>query len=101
MEVLKDYSDTFPLVKALRSDLANHAKPDTKSQIDSSGRIAPVRMAPRPLRKRLAPKDRRRLIEEYLAGTLQKDLATRYEIGLSSVKAVLREAGARKYTVHR
>ncbi|MEU6248195.1 hypothetical protein [Glycomyces sp. NPDC047010] len=54
---------------------------------------------PRPLRKRLAPKDRERLIEEYLAGALQKDLATRYAIGLSSVKTVLRDAEARKYSM--
>ncbi|WP_112134278.1 hypothetical protein [Glycomyces dulcitolivorans] len=48
--------------------------------------------------KRPAPKDRRRLIADYLAGALQKDLATWYSIGLSSVKTVLREAGAEKYS---
>lgn len=97
VEVLKDYSNTFPLVKALRSDLANHAKPNTKSQERSPGPQSLVRTAPRPLRKRLAPKDRRRLIEDYLAGAIQKDLATRHSISLSSVKTVLREAGAKKY----
>jgi hypothetical protein len=80
----------------LRCDLSNHAKPDTKSQERSAGLKSPVRTAPRPLRKRLAPKDRQRLIEEYLGGALQKDLATRYAIGLSSVKTILRDAGARK-----
>jgi hypothetical protein len=55
VEVLKDYSNTFPLVKALRSDLANHAKPDMKSQERSPGSKSFVRTAPRPLRKRLAP----------------------------------------------
>jgi hypothetical protein len=97
VEVLKDYSDTFPLVKALRSDLSNHAKPDTKSQEHSPGLKSPVGSAPRPIRKRLAPKDRQRLIKDYLDGALQRDLATRYGIGLSSVKTVLCEAGARKY----
>lgn len=87
----------FPLVKALRSDLANHAKPDKKSQERSSGLKSSVRTAPRPLRKRLAPKDRQRLIADYLAGAMQKELAARYDIGLSSVKTILREAGARKY----
>jgi hypothetical protein len=98
VEVLKDYSDTFPLVKALRFDLANHAKPDTESRVGSMISKTPVRAASRPLRKRLAPKDRQRLIADYLAGTFQKDLAAQYSIGLSSVKTVLREAGARKYT---
>ncbi|THV22080.1 hypothetical protein [Glycomyces paridis] len=98
VEVLNAYPHSFPQVKALRSDLSNHAKPDTKSQERSSGLKTPVRTAPRPLRKRLAPKDRQRLIEDYLAGALQKDLATRYSIGLSSVKNVLREAGAKKYS---
>ncbi|MCD0443659.1 hypothetical protein LO763_08480 [Glycomyces sp. A-F 0318] len=97
MEVLKDYSDTFALVKALRSDLANHAKPDMKSQERSAGRKSSGRTAPRPLRKRLAPGDRQRLIEQYLAGALQKELAAQYDLGLSSVKTILREAGARKY----
>jgi hypothetical protein len=55
-------------------------------------------MPPRPLRKRLAPKDRERLIAESLDGALQRDLATRYAIGLSSVKTILRDAGARKYS---
>jgi len=55
-------------------------------------------MSPRPLRKRLAPKDRERLIAESLDGALQRDLATRYAIGLSSVKTILRDAGARKYS---
>jgi hypothetical protein len=48
-----------------------------------------------PLRKRLASEDRQRLIEDFLDGALQKDLATQYAIGLSSVKAILRESGAR------
>lgn len=61
VEVLKDYLDTFPQVKVLRSDLANHPKPDTKSQERSTGLKSSVRMTPRPLRKRLAPKDRQRL----------------------------------------
>lgn len=91
MEVLNAYPHSFPQVKALRSDLANHAKPDTKSQIGSAGPITPVRAAPRPLRKRLAPKDRQQLIADYLDGALRKDLATRYAIGLSSVKTILRE----------
>ncbi|MEU5872174.1 hypothetical protein AB0A73_11530 [Glycomyces sp. NPDC047369] len=98
MEVLNAYPHTFPLVKALRSDLVNHVKPDTKSQEHGPGLKPPVRTAPRPLRKRLAPKDRQRLIEQYLDGDLQKELATRYGIGLSSVKTVLREAGAKKYS---
>ncbi|MEU5872191.1 hypothetical protein AB0A73_11615 [Glycomyces sp. NPDC047369] len=98
VEVLNAYPHTFPLVKALRFDLSNHAKPDLKSQERSPGRKSSVRTAPRPLRKRLAPKDRQRLIEDYLAGALQKDLATRYGIGLSSVKTVLREVGAKKYS---
>lgn len=89
----------FPQVKALRSDMANHAKPDTKGQTDSPGQKTPVRASPRPLRKRLAPADRQRLIADYLSGYLQKDLATRYSIGLSSVKTVLRDAGVRKYMV--
>lgn len=97
VEVLNAYPHTFPLVKALRSDLANHTKPDTKGRERSTGLKSPVRTAPRPLRKRLAPKDRQRLIEDFLAGALQKDLATRYAIGLSSVKTILRNAGARKY----
>lgn len=99
MEVLNAYPNTFPQVKALRSDLVNHAKPDTNSQISSIGLKTAVRTEPRPLRKRLAPKDRQRLIEEYLDGALQKELATRYAIGLSSVKTILRDAGARKYSV--
>ncbi|MCH7230692.1 hypothetical protein L0U85_07490 [Glycomyces sp. L485] len=98
MEVLNAYPNTFTLVKALRSDLANHAKPDANSQERTEGVKFPVRTTPRPLRKRLAPKDRQRLITDYLAGALQKDLAARYDIGLSSVKTILREAGARKYT---
>jgi DNA-directed RNA polymerase specialized sigma24 family protein len=98
VEVLNAYPHAFSLVKALRSDLANHAKPDTKSQERSPGLKSPVRTAPRPLRKRLAPKDRQRLIEQYLDGAMQKELATRYGIGLSSVKTVLREAGAKKYS---
>lgn len=101
VEVLKDYSDTFPLVKALRSDLANHAKPDTKGQECGPGRKSSVRRELRPLRKRLAPKDRQRLIADYLDGALQRDLATRYAIGLSSVKTILRDAGARKYAARR
>jgi hypothetical protein len=36
VEVLNAYP-TFPLVKALRSDLSNHAKRDTKSQEHSPG----------------------------------------------------------------
>jgi DNA-directed RNA polymerase specialized sigma24 family protein len=56
-----------------------------------------VRTEPRPLRKRLAPKDRQRLIAEYLDGALQKELATEYDISLSSVKTILREVGAKKY----
>ncbi|WP_335992270.1 hypothetical protein [Glycomyces sp. MUSA5-2] len=98
VEVLNAYPHSFPQVNALRNDLANHAKPDTKSRERSPGLKLPVRTAPRPLRKRLAPKDRQRLIADYLAGALQKELATRYGIGLSSVKTVLREAGAKKYT---
>lgn len=98
MEVLEPYSNKFPLVKALRSDLSNHAKPDTKRQEHSPGCKSSVRTEPRPLRKRLAPRDRQRLIADYLAGALQKELATRYSIGLSSVKTVLREAGAKKYS---
>lgn len=82
MEVLSAYPHSFPLVKALRSDLANHNKPDTKSHECSQGLKSLVRTEPRPLRKRLAPKDRERLIEEYLAGALQKDLATRYALTL-------------------
>ena len=99
MEVLNAYPHSFPQVKALRSDLANHAKPDTKSQECGTGSKSSVRTATRPLRKRLAPKDRQRLIEDYLDGALQRDLATRYAIGLSSVKTILRDAGARKYMV--
>lgn len=98
VEVLNAYPNTFTLVKALLSDLSNHTKPDIKSQERRPGLKSPVRMAPRPLRKRLAPKDRQRLIADYLDGALQKDLATRYNIGLSSVKTILREAGARKCT---
>jgi len=98
VEVLKDYSDTFQQVTALRSDLANHAKPDMKSRERSTGPKSSVRMRPRPLRKRLAPKDRQRLVEDYLDGALQRDLAARYAIGLSSVETILRDAGARKYT---
>lgn len=94
VEVLNAYPNTLKLVKALRSDLSNHAKPDTKSQECSPVLESPVRMAPRLLRKRLAPKDRQRLIADYLAGAMQKELATRYGIGLSSVKTILREAGA-------
>jgi hypothetical protein len=101
VEVLNAYPHTFPLVKALRSDLSNHAKPDRKSQERSAGLKSPVRTAPRPLRKRLAPEDRQRLIEDYLGGALQKDLATQYAIGLSSVKTILRNAGVRKYAIHR
>lgn len=96
MEVLKLFPNTFPLVKALRSGLSNHTKPDTKSQERSPGRKSSVRTEPRPLRKRLAPRDRR-LIAEYLSGALQRDLSTQYSIGLSSVKTILREAGAKKY----
>ncbi|MEU5872205.1 hypothetical protein AB0A73_11685 [Glycomyces sp. NPDC047369] len=98
MEVLNAYPHSFPQVKALRSDLPNHMKPDTKSQERSPGLKSHVRKAPRPLRKRLAPKDRQRLIEQYLDGAMQKELATRYSIGLSSVKTVLREAGVKKYS---
>ncbi|WP_156925865.1 hypothetical protein [Glycomyces arizonensis] len=98
MEVLNAYPNTFTLVNALQSDLANHAKPDAKGQERSPGRTSSVRIEPRPLRKRLATKDRQRLIADYLAGALQKELATRYAIGLSSVKTVPREAGAKKYT---
>jgi hypothetical protein len=47
------------------------------------------------------PKDRQRLIADYLDGALQRDLATRYAIGLSSVKTILRDAGARKYAARR
>lgn len=99
MEVLNAYPHSFPLVKALRCDLVNHAKPDMKGQERSARSKSSVRTAPRPLRKRLAPRDRQQLIEEYLGGALQKDLAMRYEIGLSSVKTVLRDAGARKYAM--
>jgi hypothetical protein len=81
----------------LRSDLSNHAKPDAKSQECSAGRNSLVRKEPHPLRKRLAPKDRQRLIEDHLDEALQRDLAMRNAIGLSSVKTILREAGARKY----
>jgi hypothetical protein len=101
VEVLNAYPNTFTLVKALRSDLANHAKPDTKGQERSPGRKSSVRTPPRPLRKRLAPRDRQRLIADYLDGAMQKELATRYAIGLSSVKTVLREAGAKKYAARR
>jgi hypothetical protein len=101
VEVLNAYPNTFTLVKALRSDLVNHAKPDIESQERSPGRKSSVRNGPHPLRKRLAPRDRQRLIEDYLDGALQKDLATRYAIGLSSVKTVLREAGAKKYAARR
>jgi DNA-directed RNA polymerase specialized sigma24 family protein len=85
----------------LRSDLLNHAKPDTKSQELSTRSKSSVRTAPRPIRKRLTPKDRQRLIEDYLDGAFQRDLATRYAIGLSSVKTILRDAGARKYAMRR
>ena len=101
VEVLNAYPHAIPQVRALRSDLANHAKPDTKSQERSTGPKSSVRMTPRPLRKRLAPKDRQQLIEDYLDGALQRDLATRYAIGLSSVKTILRDAGARKYAMRR
>jgi DNA-directed RNA polymerase specialized sigma24 family protein len=97
VEVLNAYPHTFPLVKALRSDLSNHTKPDTKSQECGTGSKSSVRTEPRPLRKRLAPKDRQRLIAEYLDGALQKELATEYDISLSSVKTILREVGAKKY----
>ncbi|GAB3236924.1 hypothetical protein GCM10027447_35670 [Glycomyces halotolerans] len=99
VEVLNAYPNTFTLVKALRTDLANHVKPDMKGQMSSAAPKSCVRREQRPLRKRLAPEDRQRLIAEYLAGALQKDLATRYAIGLSSVKTILRDAGARKYAV--
>ncbi|MFC3491832.1 hypothetical protein [Glycomyces rhizosphaerae] len=46
----------------------------------------------------VAPKDRQRPIEDYLDGALQRDPSARYAIGLSSVKTILRDAGARKYT---
>ena len=99
LEVLNAYPNTFSLVKGLQSDLANHAKPDSKGQECSTGLKSFVRTGPRPLRKRLAPKDRQRLVADYLAGALQKDLATRYAIGLSSVKTILRDAGIRKYAI--
>ncbi|WP_168801573.1 hypothetical protein [Glycomyces buryatensis] len=46
--------------------------------------------------KRLTPADRQELIEEFLAGTRQTDLAEQYGIGLSSVQGNIRKAGARR-----
>ena len=65
----------------------------------SVGRKSSIRTSPRPIRYRLAPQDRQRLIADYLAGALQKDLATRYAVSLSSVKTILRDAGVRKYII--
>jgi transposase len=44
------------------------------------------------------PEDRQRLIADCLAGARQRGLAARFDISLSSVKNVLRKAGARKYS---
>ena len=48
------------------------------------------------LRDRLTDADIELLIADFLAGTSKRVLADRYEIGLSSVKRILRKHGARR-----
>jgi len=49
---------------------------------------------------RLTDADIELLIAEFLAGTSKRVLADRYEIGLSSVKNILRKHGARRANRH-
>ncbi|MGH8792844.1 MAG: hypothetical protein ACRDXX_09375 [Stackebrandtia sp.] len=37
------------------------------------------------------------IVEEYSAGARQKDLADKYDIGVMSVKRILKSAGARRH----
>ena len=52
------------------------------------------------VRDRLTDADIELLIAEFLAGTSKRVLADRYEIGLSSVKNILRKHGARRANRH-
>jgi DNA invertase Pin-like site-specific DNA recombinase len=49
-----------------------------------------------PLRYRMTDADIELLIADFLAGTSKRALAERYEIGLSSVKRILRKHGVRR-----
>jgi hypothetical protein len=74
-----------------RQNRLYHTDPET------IGRSKPYRLWR--LQDRLSPEDIQTIIDDYVAGTTQSVLATRYAIGLTSLKQLLRQHGiSRKHS---
>ena len=84
----------FDLVTAQRqlNDATEDAAPSTVSVRDATKRVEWRRR----IADRLTEADIRALVAAFLAGTPKRQLAERYEIGMTSVKRLLREHGATK-----
>jgi DNA invertase Pin-like site-specific DNA recombinase len=96
VELVRRYSNRADLLERLtqarsRTRQRGGEEPNNHSMI-VSGRASGVWR----VRDRLTDDDVERLIAEYLAGSPKRELAARYELGLTSVKNLLRKHGVRR-----
>lgn len=96
MELVRRYSNRADLLERLteaRSRARQRGGEDPDSHpIAVSGRASGVWR----VRDRLTEDDVQVLIADFLAGTSKRELAARYELGLTSVKNLLRKHGVRR-----
>ena len=94
VDLLASYSNRpellRPLADVLRRVERAGAEPDAAYREDKERHRTPSR------RRRLEPHEIESLIELFLAGTRQTDLAAKFGISLSGVKWVLRQRGVRR-----
>jgi len=96
VELLRRYSNRDDLVKPLVSVLKRISEEPPVREEDQL--VSADGSTPRAwqLSDRLTPADVNALVKYYLAGSTIRALAEQYDIGISSVKRLLRQHGARK-----
>lgn len=95
VDLLRSYSNRADLLTRLTDVCKRAGKPDARDDRDDL--TVPTRsVQKRRVRDRLTDADIERLIAEFLAGTSKRELAERYAISFSAVKALLRRHGVRR-----
>jgi Nucleotidyl transferase AbiEii toxin, Type IV TA system len=95
VDLLRSYSNRADLLTRLTDVCRRASRPDARD--DRNDLTLPNRSVQRRrVRDRLTDADIERLIAEFLAGTSKRELAGRYGISFSAVKALLRRHGVRR-----
>jgi DNA-directed RNA polymerase specialized sigma24 family protein len=87
-------AEVNPAVRRYLRDWRLGELDDTRTQVMAQAQAEAT--VPEPGLKRLSRTERQVIVERFLAGTTREQLAAEYGVSLSTVKLLLRRAGARR-----